>query len=106
MTTRTNKKTLEESLADKFSELRQLNVITAYDVEEKKITLDLDRLALMGFCLTVQIYSAYVDYALIEFTKLDDLPMLQNFILYYGNVVPYNTLNSYLMYDAREFLSF
>lgn len=97
---------INEAIHDKFNELTSLGIIVRYDAERKLIYLDRDKLAnILGYTLVVDCGRATCTTPI--FKQLNDIYYSINEVLYLSDVIPYESLTSYVLNDVRTtFTSF
>lgn len=95
-----------EATHDKFNELTALGIIVRYDNARRLIYLDRDKLSnVLGYTLVVDCGRATCTTPI--FKQLNDVCYSVNEVLYLSDVVPYESLTSYVLNDVRStFTSF
>lgn len=95
-----------EATHDKFNELTALGIIVRYDDARKLIYIDRDKLSnVLGYTLVVDCGRTTCTQPM--FKQLTDIYYSMNEILYLSDVIPYESLMSYVLNDVRStFTSF
>lgn len=93
-----------EATHDKFNELLSLGIIIHYDDTRKLVYLDRDKLAnIMGYTLVVDCGRTTCTQPI--FKSLTDIYYGVNETLYLSNVIPYESLTSYVLNDVKSSFS-
>lgn len=93
-----------EATHDKFNELTALGIIVRYDDARKLVYLDRDKLSnMLGYTLVVDCGRATCTQPV--FKQLNDIYYSVNEVLYLSDVIPYESLSSYVLNDVRTAFS-
>lgn len=91
-----------EATHDKFKELTELGIVLNFDEDKQLLSIDRDKLAqILGYTLVLSCDNA----TLPVFKKLTDIYYTVNETLYLSNVIPYESLTTYVMNDVKDSFS-
>lgn len=90
-----------EAIHDKFNELSELGIVLHYDKIRDLVYLDRDKLSnVLGYTLVVN--CGFETCSRPMFKKLTDVYYSINEVLYLSDVIPYDSLSSYVMNDVKS----